>query len=108
MSKLVGIVLVNYQDYAERFLTACRDSLRAQDYPASNLKIYLVDNASSLKSRAYLRACYPEAKILERGDGNYCAANNLGFFEAIKDGCEYLVALNMRSHQGWLRIFSGA
>lgn len=95
MNRLVGIVLVNYQDYAERFLTACRDSLRAQDYPAANFKIYLVDNASSLKSRTYLRGCYPEAKILERGDGNYCAANNLGFVEAIKDGCEYLVALNM-------------
>ncbi|QQG52579.1 MAG: glycosyltransferase family 2 protein [Candidatus Falkowbacteria bacterium] len=95
MNRLVGVVLVNYQDYAERFLTACRDSLRAQDYPAASFKIYLVDNASSEKSRAYLHGCYPEAKILERGDGNYCAANNLGFAEAIKDGCEYLVALNM-------------
>jgi GT2 family glycosyltransferase len=104
MSRLVGVVLVNYQDYAERFLTACRDSLRAQDYSSLNLKVYLVDNASSEKSRAYLWGCYPEAKILERGDGNYCAANNLGFTEAIKDGCEYLVALNMDTEMSvtWL------
>src|SRR5680860_414170 len=95
MSKLIGIVLVNYQDYAVRFLSACRDSLRAQNYSGANFKIYIVDNASSEKSQAYLSACYPEAKILARIDGNYCAANNLGFQAAINDGCEYLVAVNM-------------
>jgi len=95
MSKLVGIVLVNYQDYAAKFLAACRDSLRAQNYPAAEFKVYIVDNASSEKSLAYLKTCYPEAKVLPRADGNYCAANNLGFKEAIKAACEYLVALNM-------------
>lgn len=104
MSKLVGIVLVNYQDYAEKFLAACRDSLRAQNYPATDFKVYIIDNAASDKSRAYLTTCYPEAKILARTDGNYCAANNLGFKEAIKDACEYLVALNMDTEMAsnWL------
>lgn len=104
MSKLVGIVLVNYKDYAEKFLAACRDSLRAQNYPAAEFKVYIVDNASSDKSYAYLKTCYPEAKILTRTDGNYCAANNLGFEEAIKDACKYLVALNMDTEMApnWL------
>jgi hypothetical protein len=95
MIKKVGIILVNYKDYAERFLTPCRDSLRAQDYPAEQTRIYIIDNASTPGSLAYLKNNYPEATVLPRLDGNYAAANNLGFKEAIKDGCEYLVTLNM-------------
>jgi len=95
MPKTVGIVLVNYQDYAARFLAACRDSLRAQSYPAASSKIYIIDNAATAESAEFLRANYPEALILSRLDGNYAAANNLGFRQAIADGCEYLVTLNM-------------
>jgi len=91
----VGVVLVNYQDYAKKYLTACRDSLRRQTYFADKLEIYIIDNASSPASFSYLKNTYPEAKILTRLDGNYCAANNLGFSEAIKNGCEFLVTLNM-------------
>lgn len=95
MLKKVGIILVNYQDYAERFLVPCRDSLRVQSYPVELIKVYIVDNASSSESYNYLAQAYPEAKIIKRSDGNYCAANNLGFQEAIKDGCDYLVTANM-------------
>jgi len=95
MSKKVGVILVNYKDYATRFLTACRDSLRAQSYAAELTKIYIVDNAATTESQEYLKKIYPEAIILSRTDGNYSAANNLGFSQAINDGCEYLVTLNM-------------
>lgn len=95
MPQIVGIILVNYQDYAARFLNACRDSLRAQDYPAELVKIYIVDNATTLESARYLRDNYPEATILARSDGNYAAANNLGFRAAAEDGCQYLVTVNM-------------
>jgi len=95
MIKTIGIVLVNYKKYAEEYLISCRDSLRSQSYPSDKFKVYIVDNASSESSRQYLSTIYPEAKILVRTDGNYCAANNLGCYEAIKDGCDYLVALNM-------------
>ncbi len=91
----VGIVLINYQDYARKFLIPCRDSLRTQNYPKELINIYLVDNASSPESLRYLEEVYPEAVILPRPDGNYCAASNLGFQKAINDGCKYLVALNM-------------
>ncbi|MFA5886669.1 MAG: glycosyltransferase family 2 protein [Patescibacteria group bacterium] len=95
MSTKVGIVLVNYKDYAVKFLSACRDSLRAQDYPATLTKIYIVDNASSASSLNYLRENYPEAILLPRFDGNYTAANNLGFKEAASDSCDYIVTVNM-------------
>lgn len=95
MADKVGVVLVNYRDYARKFLSACWDSLRAQDYPQSDFSIYIIDNASSRESLKYLQTNYPEAEILPRSDGNYVAANNLGFERALKDGCVYLVALNM-------------
>lgn len=95
MLKKVGIVLVNYKDYAEKFLMACRDSLRAQNYSSALTKIYIVDNASTASSVNYLRKNYPEAILLPRFDGNYAAANNLGFKEAADDGCEYIVTVNM-------------
>ena len=104
MPKKVGIVLINYQDYAAKFLNACRDSLRAQDYPAESFNVYIVDNAATPESAEYLKNSYPTAVILSRTDGNYTAANNLGFSRAIADGCEYLVTVNMDTEMSphWL------
>lgn len=94
-NKKIAVVLVNYHDYAERFLGACRNSLRRQSYGRDSFEVYIVDNDSSEETFTYLKNEYPEAKILIRNDGNYSAANNLGFKEGIKDGADYLVALNM-------------
>lgn len=104
MPKKVGIILINYKDYAERFLKACRDSLRRQDYSAEFLNIYIVDNASTAETLEYLKTNYPEARVLTRLDGNYSAANNLGLNQAITDGCEYLVTVNMDTEMApsWL------
>jgi GT2 family glycosyltransferase len=98
----VGVVLVNYKDYAKKFLAECRDSLRLQDYKDS--KVYIVDNASSQESREYLKSVYPEAAIIARDDGNYSAANNAGAKAAIVDGAEILVIANMDTafDEGWL------
>ena len=95
MSKKVGIILVNYKDYVNRFLEECRDTLRTQTYSKDLTNIYIVDNASSAESVTYIEKNYPEAIILKREDGNYSAANNAGIKQAIKDGCDYLVIANM-------------
>ncbi|MBN2853980.1 glycosyltransferase family 2 protein [Patescibacteria group bacterium] len=94
-NKKIAVVLVNYHDYAERFLKACRNSLRVQTYDKNDFQVYIVDNDSSEETFNYLKNEYPEAKILKRSDGNYSSANNLGFKEGINDGADYLVALNM-------------
>lgn len=91
--KKVGIILINYKDYARKYLKACRDTLRLQSY--LDFQVYIIDNASSDDTLSYLKNTYPEAIILPRTDGNYCAANNLGMKRAIGDGCQYLVAANM-------------
>ncbi len=104
MDKKVGIILINFKDYATRFLIPCRDSLRLQSYPSELVKVYIIDNASSPETLNYLHTNYPEAKVLERRDGNYAAANNLGFREAQNDNCELLVTVNMDTEMesNWL------
>ena len=69
MNKRVGIILINYQDYAQRFLANCRDSLRQQTYPAELSSVIIIDNASSPATQEYLQSNYPEATILPRSDG---------------------------------------
>lgn len=100
----VAVILINYKDYAERFLAECRDSLRSQNYQREDFTVYVVDNAFSENSLNYLRTNFPEAKILPRSDGNYCAANNLGIKKAIEDGFELFVIANMdtKFDQNWL------
>ncbi|MDD4333249.1 MAG: glycosyltransferase family 2 protein [Patescibacteria group bacterium] len=104
MNKKIAIIIINYKDYAERFLTECRDSLRAQNYPKELMQVYLIDNATSEKSKNYLNNNFPEVIIISRPDGNYSAANNAGIFQALKDGFEYFVIANMdvKFDSNWL------
>jgi GT2 family glycosyltransferase len=92
--KKIGIILVNYKDYAERFFGDCRDSLRAQNYP--DFKIYIVDNASSEESRKYLKENFSEAEIIiNKNNDGFAKGNNDGIKAALADGCEYAFLLNM-------------
>lgn len=105
MNKKVGIVLVNYKDYAKEYLEEAWQSLMLQDYPKDKYYVYIVDNASSKDSLDYLKTNYPEARVLSREDGNYAAANNLGANTAISDGCDYIVICNMDTvfDKDWLK-----
>lgn len=104
MPQKTAIILVNYQDYARRFLEACRDSIREQAYPPELIKVYIVDNATSAESRLFLETQYPEAHIIPRRDGNYAAANNAGIQQAWEDSCQYFVIANMDTvfERNWL------
>ncbi|MBT4277255.1 glycosyltransferase family 2 protein [Candidatus Falkowbacteria bacterium] len=106
--KKTGIILINYKDYAKKFLKECRDSLREQGY--SDFMVYIVDNASSQESQNYLKEIYPETIIIPRDNGNYAAANNAGIKKAIEDGCEYFVVANMdtKFQKDWLKELVGA
>jgi GT2 family glycosyltransferase len=102
--KKIGIILINYKDYAQRFLNDCRDSLRGQNYPAGDFKVYIVDNAASDESFKYLKDNFAEAMIISRADGNYSAANNAGIKAAMADGAEIFVIANMDTvfDKNWL------
>lgn len=94
MNKKVGIILIGYKDYVNRFLDECRDSLRAQNYPRELYQVYIIDNCS-INDCEYVKRNYPESRCVARPDGNYAAANNLGIKMAAEDGCEYFVIANM-------------
>ncbi len=93
--KKVGLVLINYKDYAERFLAECWTGLMSQTYPKELTSVYIVDNAATEESLNYLKNNYSRATIIGRPDGNYAAGNNAGIEQARKDGCEYFVIVNM-------------
>ncbi|MBL7058386.1 glycosyltransferase family 2 protein [Patescibacteria group bacterium] len=104
MNKKIAIIIVNYKDYAQKFLRECRDSLREQNYPKELFQVYIVDNATSSETRSYLKRMYAEAFVVPRDDGNYAAANNAGIKAGRVDGCEYFVIANMdtRFDRNWL------
>lgn len=105
MEKRIGIIMVNYGDYAEHFLKDSASSLVLQSYPSDLFHLYIVDNASSEKSREYINRICPDATVITRPDGNYCAANNAGANQAVSDGCDYLVFANMDTvfDKDWLK-----
>ena len=58
----VGIILINYQDYAQKYLPACLESLRRQE--GVSWRLFIVDNASSPDSRSFLKETAPEAELI--------------------------------------------
>ena len=95
MKKKVAIILINYKDYAEKYLAECLSGLRKQTYSGPSI-LYIVDNYTSTNSYNYLTTLVPEAKIIrnENNDG-FAKGNNDAIFEALKDECDYIVLFNM-------------
>ncbi|PIR93209.1 hypothetical protein COT99_01980 [Candidatus Falkowbacteria bacterium CG10_big_fil_rev_8_21_14_0_10_43_10] len=93
--KKIGIIIVNYKDYAQKFLEDCVKSLRAQRCSDFLFKIYIIDNCFTDESIAYLKEKAPEAEVILRSDGNYSAANRAGVKQALEDGCSHVVIANM-------------
>lgn len=91
----VAVIIVNYKDYARRFLPECIASLRQQEADGFTWRLYIVDNAATAESESYLKRHAPEAAVIPRTDGNYAAANNAGIAAARADGCSLFVVANM-------------
>ena len=69
------------------------ESLRRQSYP--NLKVYLVDNASSDDSVALTLARHSEVKVLQFSENlGFCVAYNRAMPQAFADGCTWVVWAN--------------
>lgn len=94
--KKVAVILVNYKDYARRFLAECRDGLRAQDYPKDLIKIYITDNESDEESQKFLRENYPEAElIINKNNDGFAKGNNDAIKIAIGQRYDYVVLFNL-------------
>jgi GT2 family glycosyltransferase len=97
----VTVVVVNYNglDYLDR----CLGSLRALAYPADDVEVLFIDNASSDGSVAHVRRAFPEVRVIEN-------ATNTGFAPAVNQaarlaGGTYLALINndAEADPSWLR-----
>jgi GT2 family glycosyltransferase len=90
-SACVGVVLVNWNGWT--YTAAAARSLDQSDY--RNLKIIIVDNASSDDSLVQLRAAIPHADIIAHPvNAGFSGGCNIGIRRAIEQGCEYVFLLN--------------
>jgi GT2 family glycosyltransferase len=105
----VAIILINYKDYAEKYLPDCLASLRRQNYPGE-MKLFIVDNESSEKSFNYLRSAttsitnntwratslVSDVEIIrnEHNDG-FAKGNNDAIKQAMEQNFEYIILFNM-------------
>ncbi len=97
----VTVVVVNYngRDYLER----CLGSLQNQDYPAEQVEIVFIDNASDDGSVEFVRERFPTVEIIVNDE-------NTGFAPAVNQGAkagsgEMLALINNDAvaQPGWLR-----
>jgi len=92
----IAVVLINYKDYASRFLPASLESLRNQTYPKDRFKIFITDNETSSETQEYLKQTAPEAQlILNQGNDGFAKGNNDAFKVALEQGYDYCVSANM-------------
>lgn len=93
----IAIILVNYDNYAERFLDECHKSLERQSYPKDRVTLYIVNNAVPANQRAALgRIRASNVRILESpGNLGWGGGNNLGIGEALKEDADAVVFLNI-------------
>ena len=95
MLKKTAIVLVNYKDYAKKYLADCQAGLDAQDY-AGELKEFIVDNESSSESLAAVKKISPQAEIIiNLNNDGFAKGNNDAIREAMKQGYEHIILFNL-------------
>lgn len=94
MPKKIGIILINYHDYGEKYLPACLESLRKQDY--RDWTLFIVDNESTPQTSAYLRKVAPEAElIIHEKNSGFAEGNNAALKLMIQREFDYAWVLNM-------------
>jgi len=94
-NKKVAIILINYKEYAKRFLVDCIAGVRAQDY-AGEIKTFIVDNETSAESFGYLAQTVPEAElILNKNNDGFSKGNNDAIKLALAQGFDFVFCLNM-------------
>ena len=98
----LGIQILNYNGM--RWLPELIDSLKRESVP--DQIIYVVDNASSDESLAWLQAEHPDVRIV-RHDTNlgYAEAYNRSIPMAFEDGCDWVCLQNTDTivHPNWLQ-----
>jgi GT2 family glycosyltransferase len=96
------VVIVNYNGGDDTL--ACLDSVLASDWPAEDLEVVLVDNASADGVAAKVKAGMPRVSVVESGrNRGFAGGCNLALQGL--DGVDYVALLNNDTtvEPGWLR-----
>lgn len=91
---MIGIVILNYNSWEDS--RECVESI-CKDRPQTPFRIYLVDNASTVRpSETLTDYCRRQQVILLQAKENrgYAAGNNIGIAEAMKDSCDAILISN--------------
>jgi GT2 family glycosyltransferase len=91
----VGIVLINYKDYAVRFLHDSAASLRKVNFPEGEVNFFVVDNVTTPETQKQIKDIFPECEIIPSENNGYGLANNLGAARAFETGCDFVCFVNM-------------
>ncbi len=92
---MLAVILVNYRDYARRYLDEWLVSFRKQNIK-DKVKLFIVDNKSTPETFSYLQKKAPEAEIIRNthNDG-FAKGNNDGIRRALKEGYQYIALFNL-------------
>jgi len=94
----VAVVLVNYGDYAQRYLSDCYRSLLQQTYPATDFTIFIVHNGVEEAERRHAANVAPTARFLGNDDNRgWGGGNNTAIRAALDEGFDCCVLLNIDS-----------
>ncbi|HNW55570.1 MAG TPA: glycosyltransferase family 2 protein [bacterium] len=100
MTYKVAIILINYHDYAKKYLGDCWSSLKKIQLASADwqleTQIFIVDNDSSEESLAYLQVNAPEARLLaNKNNDGFAKGNNDALAIAMAEGFDFAWVLNM-------------
>jgi GT2 family glycosyltransferase len=99
----VGIILVNYKDYAKKYLKDSYQSIINSDY--KNWELLIVDNESSFETDDFLKKNAPEAKIIRnKNNDGFAKGNNDAMKYFLENKFPYILLLNMDAYLDPLAI----
>jgi GT2 family glycosyltransferase len=93
--KKVAVIILNYQDYAKKYLDDFINSLNTQSY-LGEVKLFITDNASTSESVQYLNKIAPNTElILNKNNDGFSKGNNDAIKLALAQGSDYIFCVNM-------------
>ena len=91
--KIVTIIILNYNGKLDTL--ECLESLTKLVSDALEIRILVVDNASSDDSVRSIKKKFPKVKLVaNRENLGFCEGNNIGAAEAFRSGSDYALILN--------------
>ena len=91
----VGIILINYKDYADKFLDECAKSLRLMNFPAGEVSFIVVDNLGDESTEKTIKNLFPECVYVQSEKNGFGVGNNIGIAKAKELNCDFYYLLNM-------------